>query len=330
MSSPSMRERIEYAGLVACAWFVARLPFGFLPALAKGFGSLVFWLDLRGHSVALENIEAAFPGKFSAAQKSRIARASYVTFARTMFELFWAPNMDEKFFDRHVVFEGWDADYVRKDPKRPAIYACFHYGNFEWLALAGSYTISPGPVIAQRFKNPLLGPVFDRLRTSTGNQVIPQERAMLRMLKYLKGGGKFGMLCDLNLDPREGSVLVDTFGGLLASVTQTHAALAQRTGAAIVPVECRPGPQGKYRIIHHAPIECPPGADPRDIVQRCWNALEPGIHEHPECWLWAYKHWRYKPQTNNARYPFYANHSKRFDMLISRWNADGGQTTSQV
>ena len=318
-----LRQRVEYAGLVASAWFVARLPFDFLPTLASAFGSLVYWLDPRGRTVALENLEAAFPGKYSASAKSRIARQSYVTFARTMFELFWAPNMDEKFFDRHVIFEGWDRDYVRKDPAKPAIYACFHFGNFEWLALAGAYSISPGPVIAQSFKNPLLGPVFDRLRTSTGNQVIPQERAMIRMLKYLKGGGKFGMLCDLNLDPREGSVLVECFGGLLASVTQTHAALAQRTGAAIVPVECRPGPGKKHRISHHTPIECPPDADPRDIVQRCWNALEPGVHEHPECWLWSYKHWRYKPWINGERYPFYANHSKRFDKLVKRWFAEG-------
>ena len=139
---------------------------------------------------------------------------------------------------------------------------------------------------------------------------------MIRMLKFLKTGGKFGMLCDLNLDPREGSVLIECFGGLLTSVTQAHAALAQRTGAAIVPVECRPLPDGGYRIIHHAPIECPPGADVNEVVQRCWDALEPAIHAHPECWLWSYKHWRYKPADDNGRYPFYANRIKRFDKLV--------------
>jgi lauroyl/myristoyl acyltransferase len=316
----ALRERIEYAGLVACVWFLGHLPFRFLRPLASVAGSLAYWLDLRGHRVALENIEAAFPGKFTASRKSQIARGSYITFARTMFELCWAPNMDEKFFGRHVVFEGWDKDYARKDPGKAAIYACLHYGNFEWLALAGAYSICPGPVIAQGFRNPLLGPVFDRLRSSTGNQVIPQERAMIRMLKYLRGGGKFGMLCDLNLDPREGSVLLECFDGLLASVTQTHAALAQRTGAAIVPIECHPEPSGKYRIIHPAPIECPPDADPRDIVQRCWNALEPGILEHPECWLWSYKHWRFKPENDNSRYPSYANRAKRFDKLVDKRN----------
>lgn len=309
------RQRLEFAGLSAGAKCVARLPFPWIAKLAALLGSLVYALDSRGRKVALANLESAFPGRFSDAEKSRIARASFVTFARTMLELFWAPNMNEAFFQEHVIFEGWDRDYVRKDPSRPAIYACFHFGNFEWLALAGAYSIAPGPVIAQRFKNPLIGPLFDQLRSSTGNHVIPQERAMIRMLKFLKGGGKFGMLCDLNLDPREGSVLVTSFGGLLTSVTQTHAALAQRTGAAIVPVECRPAGK-KYRIIHHQPIECPPDADVRDIVQRCWDALEPAVHDHPECWLWAYKQWRFKPSGPSTRYPFYANRSKRFDKLV--------------
>ena len=182
----TFRQKIEFAGLSAGSRFVAHLPFGFLPVLATAAGSLIYWLDHRSRKVALANLEAAFPGKFSASRKSLIARKSFIHFARTMFELFWAPNMDEEFFRRHVVFEGLERDYARKDPQKPAIYACFHLGNFEWLALAGAYSISPGPVIAQRFKNPLLGPVFDRLRTSTGNQVIPQERAMIRMLKFLK------------------------------------------------------------------------------------------------------------------------------------------------
>ncbi len=312
----ALREKAEFLGLRCMAGLVRRLPFHALKPWADALGSVVCACDRRGRQVAFANLEAAFPGRFSVAEKRRITRDSYSTFARTMLELFWAPNITEEFIHKHVIFEGWETDYCRRDPAKPAIYACFHFSNFEWLALAGSYSIAPGPVIAQRFKNPLLGPVFDHLRTSTGNNVIPQERAMIRMLKFLKGGGKFGMLCDLNLDPREGSVVVESFGGLLTSVTQTHAALAQRTGAAIVPVECRPNPGGTYRIIHHPPIECPPETPVRDLVQRCWNALEAGIHLHPECWMWAYKHWRFKPQGDHPRYPFYANHARRFDKLV--------------
>ena len=313
---PTLRERLEYGGLVAGAEFVCQLPFPSIRPLASALGSAVYALDPRGRTVALANIEAAFPGKYSTREKRRIARKSYGTFARTMFELFWAPNMTEARLDRLVTFEGLETALCRRDPDRAAVYACLHFSNFEWLALANSFLITPGPVIAQQFRNPLLGPVFDRLRASTGNHAIPQERAMIRMLKLLKGGGKFGMLCDLNLDPREGSVLIKAFGGLLTSVTQAHAALAQRTNAAIVPVECRPMDDGRYRIIHHPAIEHVTGSDARAIVQQCWDTLEPAIHAHPECWLWSYKHWRYKPAADNARYPFYANTAKRFDKLV--------------
>lgn len=311
-----LRYRLEHAGLAGLAAAVRRLPFGMVRKLARVAGSLVCTVDARGRRVGIANVEAAFPGRYDAAAKCRIVRDSYATFARTMFELLWAPNMNRAFVEKHVTFEGWDVDYCRKDPSRAAIYACFHYSNFEWLSLIGAYTIQTGPVIAQKFRNPLIGPVFDAFRRSTGNDVIPQERAVIRMLKLLKSGGKFGMLCDLNLDPREGSVPVRAFGGLWTSVTPTHAVLAQRTGAAIVPVECRPASGGGYRIIHHRPIECPPEAEVRDLVQACWDALEGAVREEPGSWLWPYKHWRFRPAADDERYPFYSNRAKRFDRLL--------------
>lgn len=311
-----LRDWLEYAGLSAAAWLVAKLDFKSLRPLADFVGSAVYRCDPRGRRTALQNIEAAFPGKFSASRKRWIARGSYRTFARTMLELLWSPNLTEEFVREQIVFEGWEHDTCRADPAKSAIYCCMHFSNFEWLSLIGAYSITRGPVIAQKFKNKFLGPVFNRLRASTGNTVIPQERAMVKMLKHLKSGGKFGMLVDLNIDPREGGVAITTFGGLIASVTPAHVALAQRTGAAIVPVECRPLPDGRYRVIHHAPIECPPDAPSGPLVQKCWNSLEPGIHAHPECWLWPYKHWRYKPQDHNARYPAYANRATRFDELL--------------
>ena len=55
-------------------------------------------------------------------------------------------------------------------------------------------------------------------------------------------------------------------------------------------------------------------ATPAEIAQQCWDVLEQGIREAPECWLWSYKHWRFKPSGGKTeRYPDYANTAKRFD-----------------
>lgn len=319
-----LQYRLEFFGLLIASQIIVRLPYAALRHIARTLAEIAFLLDGRGRAVALANLESAFPAKYSAREKRSITRRSYATFARTMLELCWAPNLTEDFVRKQCEFRGLELNTCRTDPTQPAIYTGFHFGNFEWLALVGAYTIAPGPIIAQRFRNPLLGPVFDKLRTSTGNHVIPQERAMLRMLKYLRGGGKFGMTSDLNLDPREGSVLVECFGGLLASVTQAHAALAQRTGAVLVPVDCRPLPGGRYLITHHPAIVCPPEADVCHLVQLCWNALEPAVHEHPECWLWPYKHWRFAPEKDRPRYPFYANTAGRFEKLVTSRTVSNG------
>lgn len=281
-------------------------------------GTLVWALDGRGRRVARANLDAAFEDTLPTAEKARIARASYQGFARTMLELFWSPNLTAEFLAKISRTEGLD-QFIGQDSSQPVIYLCLHSSNFEWLSLNLAYAIGPGTVVAQQLKNPLIGKIFDRLRASTGHVIIPQERAMIRMLRHLKAGGYFCMVVDLNLDPSEASVIIDEFAGLKTCVTQMHAALALHTGAKIVPAECRPQADGTYRLIYHKPLEYPADATPAEVTQLCWNILEPFIRESPESWLWPYKHWRFKPSgKDSSRYPFYANTAKRFDKLLRR------------
>ena len=325
-----MRQRLEFLGLSSVVWLIGRLPYGWLRHIARVLGAIVFAFDKRGRDVALANLDSAFGDSRKPAEKRRIAASSYHTFARTMLELFWSPNLSEPFARRIARFEGLELDSCHTDPRQPTVYLCLHYSNFEWLSQFTVYTVANGPVITQRFKNPLIGSIFDRLRASTGHCVIPQERAMIRMLKHLKSGGKFNMVCDLNLDPRETSVIIDTFGGLKICVTQMQSALALRTGAKIVPVECRPEPDGSYRMVYHKPLEFPTNATAAEITQLCWNVLEPSIHEQPECWLWAYKHWRFLPENDQSgRYPFYANIAKRFDRMQVKQQKASSSTVRQ-
>jgi hypothetical protein len=47
--------------------------------------------------------------------------------------------------------------------------------------------------------------------------------------------------------------------------------------------------------------------------------LEPGLHAHPELWLWSYKHWRYRPEgIQGEGYPFYAAECKPYQELIEK------------
>ena len=187
--TPTFRQRLEFLGLSSFVWLVGRLPYRWLRRIANVLGSIVFFSTTEGRRSLLANLDAAFGDSRTPAEKRRIAMGSYRTFARTMLELFWSPNLSESVARGIAQYEGLALDSCHKDPRQAAVYLCLHYSNFEWLSQFGAYTIANGPVIAQRFKNPLIGRIFDRLRSSMGHDVIPQERAMIRMLKHMKSGG---------------------------------------------------------------------------------------------------------------------------------------------
>lgn len=313
---PTIRHWLEFLGLSLAVGIVKFLPWRMMNRLAQPLGNLVCACDRRGRAVAHANLDAAF-GTLSLAEKNRITRASYRGFARTMLELLWSPNLTPAVFEKIVSVEG---PGTTLKPSQSAIYICLHASNFEWFSqrvpLLRGY---PGIVVTQRMKNPLLGAIFDRLRGSSGHEIIPQERALIRMLRHLKNGGYFCMVMDLNLDPDEASVIIEEFGGLKTCVTQMHAALALHTGAKIIPCEGEAMNDGTYRLIFHEPLDYPADATAAEIAQLCWDVLEPSIRTHPEQWLWSYKHWRFQPaDKTGARYPFYANEAKRFDRLLQK------------
>jgi lauroyl/myristoyl acyltransferase len=126
------------------------------------------------------------------------------------------------------------------------------------------------------------------------------------------------MLVDLNLRPSQAATVVEAFGPnpLKMCVPLLHAVLAQRVGTPLIPIQTIPRPDGGCKVIVHPPVEFPDGANLQQITQACWDYFEKLILERPQDWLWAYKHFRYKPRQATRPYPAYANESGRFERLM--------------
>ncbi len=312
-----LRYRIEYAGLRFASALICLLPWRWIAPLADCVGSVFFTFDRHRREVTLANLHSAFGERYEDAEYQMIGRKSYGVFARTALELFWSPNLSNAALDEIITTEGLDPMPGHGAGGRPALYFCLHAGNFEWLSQITCRHFGNFPVIAQKLKNPLIGPLFDSWRSALGQEIMPQKGAMLRTIRHLKEGGKMGMLIDLNLKPSEGPVVIRQFGRLLTPVTRLPAELALRTGSALVPVECLPRQDGGYIVRYLPELSIPAGSNPGEIAQACWDALEPGLHKHPELWLWSYKHWRYRPGGVQGKgYPFYAGEYGPFQELI--------------
>jgi len=312
----NFRYRIERHGLELLAWIIPRLSRRLCVQLGLVLGDLACALDGRGRAVAHENLECAFGARYTRAQRRGIARASYRNFVRAMLDLFWAQNLTPANYREYLRLEGFEA--LRERPASSpggSVFLCVHQGNWEWASLAFGFAGLPTTIVAENFKNPSVTKIFNRLREVSGHTIIPQENSMLRLLKAVQRGGAAGMLLDLSLHPLQAATIIEGFG-LKMCVTFLHAILAHRAGTLLIPVETVPLPDGTCRVIAHPPVEWPAGATPHQIAQRCWDVFEPILRANPHGWLWAYKHFRYRPRKTTRPYPDYANDSLEFEELL--------------
>jgi KDO2-lipid IV(A) lauroyltransferase len=314
-----IRHGIEWFALGALTTLIPCLPRRGVVWLADGLGWLAYYCDGRGRTVALANLAIAFGDQIAPAERARIARMSYRNFSRTMCDLFWSPRLTSENYRRYLLVENREILQELRARGESAVFVCVHHGNFEWASLAVGFEGTPVTIVTESFKNERVSQIFKRCREVSGHRIIPQEKSMLRLLRQVCKGGGAGMLADLNLRPSEAATVIEGFGRKMC-VTFLHAVLAQRGRARLVPVEGFPLRDGTCRIVLHPPLVIAPEATYQQIAQQCWDFFEPTIRAQPEYWLWAYKHWRFKPEGAKCEYPSYAKARVEFDRLLAAEN----------
>lgn len=316
MSLKSIRYRAEWLFVRGLEILVPLFPRGYLHFVARIGGSVASLVHWPGRRVALSNLAAALP-ELSAAQRRRVVRESYQHFSRAMADLFWSPRLTPERLAE--IFDLEDLQRLQREQGTECgcIFACLHYGGFEWIALALGLSGVQGTVVTQAFKNPHLNSIFNRLRAVAGHNSIRRSGALLRMFKTLRARQSVILAVDLTVSAKLPSVPITCFG-MQTCVTFAHAWMHQRTGAPIIPTHCEPLPGGRYRLVLHPALRIAPEATSQEIAQACWDCFEPVVRRDPAPWLWMYKHWRYLPPDAPRPYPAYANQSPHFRKLLAQ------------
>lgn len=312
----SLRHRVEWLLLKLAAFLVPLSPRSLVFWIGSGIGTIAAVVDRPGRRVALANLECAFGATITPARKRQLVRESYRHFARSMIDLFWSPRLTRENYSRYIDVVNLDVVEAEMKKGNGIVFACCHYSNFEWVAIAANYFGVPSALVTHTFKNSLLDPIFIGLRESSGQRVISREGAVFQLYKTLLRGGRVAILTDLTLPARLPTVAIDCFG-LKTSVTVAHAWAHRRANATIINVHCEPLPGGRYRVVFHPLVEFAADASFQEIAQACWDRFEPVVRENPAPWMWMYKHWRYRPEAAEPNtYPFYANVSPHFEKRL--------------
>ncbi len=272
-------------------------PLGWRISFFEKIGALLYAADGRHRRIAHRNLAVAFPGK-EPGERQAIARQAFRNLGRLAAEFPFLPRLNRNNFHRYATFEGLEHFHRAREKGRGVLFLTAHFGNWEWMA--GLFPLASGHpchVVFRPLDNPFLNRLVDSLRTGTGNQTVPKQKAMGQILRLLKAGETVGILLDQNMAWQEG-VFVDFFGE--AACTNTGMALlARKTGSPVLPVFNIRGKDGRYRVIiePEVPLARTENKD-LDILTNTevfTRIIERYVRDTPDHWLWVHQRWKTRP-----------------------------------
>lgn len=225
--------------------------------------------------------------KLDEASSRQAVRRAYRHYARYWVESARLPAMPPaQVKTRMLRVEGFHHLKSAVEEGRGAIIALPHLGSWDfggaWLALQGM----PMTTVAERLNPPELFEWFARQRSSIGLSIYPMGAdAGKAVLGVLRSGGIVGLVCDRDLS---GNGVEVEFFGERTTIPAGPAALALRTGAALLPAAVYSGPGRDHHaaVLGRVPAEHSAGfrTDVARVSQEVALQLESLIRRAPEQW----------------------------------------------
>lgn len=168
-----------------------------------------------------------------------------------------------------------------------------------------------GPVLARERptfsmvkvqRNPIVNWMMTRGRLRFGGGLIAREQGLRPVVRGLREGLAFYYLPDEDFGPRQ-SVFAPFFGVPTATLP-TLGRLAELADATVVPCFARVLPHARgYEVVLKPPLAGFPSGDPRADAAAMNRAIEDGIREMPEQYLWTFKKFKTRPEGAPSPYP---------------------------
>jgi phosphatidylinositol dimannoside acyltransferase len=243
-------------------------------------GAAWFWLSAGQRRAALDNYAAVLGRDSSDPEVSRIARRAFQNYGRMLVDFLLMGTLTPEELIGRMTIDGLDHLDAALAKGRGAIMAVPHMGSWD---MAGSYAGALGyPIsaVAERFPGSLNDAVV-RTRQRFGLKVITLGRSAVRAItQALEANAVVPLLCDLEQGP---GVSVRFFGRR-SVVPGGPAAIAIKTGAALMPACQYSTSLGHHHIHLDPPLAWPAGETKDALMQRVIGRFEDFIKERPDQW----------------------------------------------
>jgi lauroyl/myristoyl acyltransferase len=279
-SGRSRRPPLLGASYAAGARVVRALPPGFSHAAAAPGGTAWYWLSGGQRRAALENYAAALGLDRSDPEVARVARRAFQNYGRTLIDFMLIGSLTPDQLLKRMSLDGRENLDAALAQGRGAIMAVPHMGSWD---MAGAYAGALGyPIsaVTERFPGSLNDAVV-QTRSRFGLNVIMLGRAAVRSItQALEANSIVALLCDLEQGPG-----VDVrFFGRRAVVPGGPAAIALKTGAALLPAYQYMVSPGRHHVHLDPAVSWPAGTTKESLMQRVIGRFEEFIKARPDQW----------------------------------------------
>ena len=294
---PSVARRFRSAAETAAAGLLlglARwLPRRWLLALGAATGELAYRFDRRHTKVALNNLKLAFGETLSDDERRRIARACWRHYGRITADAAAFHRLRPGDIGTRIRYEGLEALRAAHAEGKGVLLVLAHFGHWELTGYMQGFLGYPLLAITKPMVNPRVEAMLARLRSGSGNELVPKEGGVRASLRGLARGLCVAVMIDQ--DARSFGIFVPFFGRP-SSTIPTVGTMHLRTGAAIVAAFSYPEADGRWRVVYER-LTFPglSGETDRDvwrITAETTALLEARIRERPELWLWMHRRWK--------------------------------------
>ena len=263
-------------------------------ALARAAGLATATAQADRREVIARNLERALGRPLVGAEKQRLVRAAFDSYARYWMESTRATGTSAGALEARMSIEGLDHIDSALAGGKGGIVALPHLGSWDfggaWIASIGY----PLTVVAEEVKPKALFDWFVEMRADMGLEVVPLgPQAGPAVGRALRENRLVALLSDRDLVGN--GVEVDFFGAR-TRLPAGPATLALRTGAALLPTAIYLRSRGRSHAVIRPPLAVERSgeglrADVARITQDLAHALEELIRVAPEQWHMFQPNW---------------------------------------
>jgi KDO2-lipid IV(A) lauroyltransferase len=258
--------------------------------------TVVFWFSRREKDRTYKHIEQSLAIDEPLVVE-RLVRRCFRNMGKNVMEFMRFPRMSPETIHQLVAFEGREHIDQALAQGKGAIILTAHFGNWELLGasiVANGYTIRG---ITRQLRSKRLDAIVSAYRKKIGWQGIDRDKSVRDALRCLKRNELIAILADV--DTRTQGVFVDFFARP-AYTPYSPAAIALKTGAAILPTFIIRQPDNSHRAVVEAPLPLQrSGEREQDFLvntQKFTKVIESYVRRHPEQWIWMHERWKTKPK----------------------------------